>query len=119
MTWILVLFVPPLVAIVPYRRAGHGWGRVASLTAAAFLLSLVGVAVTLLYAFGFTIEAAQCGSTPAAASATAVVAYLLVAAWAARRPRNVWAWAAAPLTAVAILLLVGYFFAGAHAYCET
>ena len=119
MIGLAVLLLPPLVALAAYRHAGLGWGRVAGLTAAAVLFSLAGGAVTLLYAFVVTIDAVQCGSTPIAATVAGVAAYLVVAAWAARRPRNVWAWGAAPLAAVAIVILVGYFFAGAHAYCET
>jgi ABC-type Na+ efflux pump permease subunit len=111
--------VLPIAAVVPYRRSGLSWGRAAALAALAVALTVAGVACTLVYAFFVTVDASQCGKTPVAAAVAALGAYVAVATWAMRRPRNVWAWAAAPLVAVAVVLLVGYFFAGAHAYCET
>jgi hypothetical protein len=119
MTGLLLLLVLPVASLAPYRRAGLAWGRAAGLAGLALLLTIAGTAITLLYAFFVTVEAAQCGDTPLPAELAALAAYLVVAAWAMRRPRNVWAWAAAPLAAVAVATAAGYFFAGAHAYCET
>jgi hypothetical protein len=54
-----------------------------------------------------------------AAGLVAAAVYLVVGGWAAVRPRRVWAWALAPPAGVSMLMLVSYFFAGAHDYCET
>jgi len=116
---LLLLLVLPIAAVVPYRRSGLGWSRAAAFALLALALTIAGIAGTLLYAFFVTVDAAQCGKTPIAAAVAALLAYGAIATWAMRRPRNVWAWAAAPLAAVAVVVLVGYFFAGAHAYCET
>lgn len=116
---VLLLFVLPFASAAAYRRSGLAWRRAAAFGALALVLTAVGIAFTILYAFFVTDEAAQCGHTPVVATIAALAAYLVVAAWAMRRPRNVWAWAASPAVAVAVLLLAGYLFAGAHAHCET
>src|SRR5439155_8208218 len=86
------LVAVPLLAVFPYRRAGLGWGRAAALAVLAVVLSAAGAAVFALYVYVVEVGAALCGSTPVWAGAAAVAAYLVVASWAALRPRRFWAW---------------------------
>ena len=119
MTGFAVVLLFPLLSVFGYRRSGAGWGRAATFALVAVVASALGVAAAVLYSWFLTNDAALCGHQPTVAGAAAVVPYLVVGAWAALRPRRVWAWAGAPLAAVAMVLLVSYFFAGAHDYCET
>lgn len=109
----------PVLSVLPYRRAGLDWARAGALALLAVLTAAVGAAAALVYAWFFTIAAAECGDLPTVAGVAAAVSYLVVGSWAALRPRRVWAWALAPGAGVSMLLLVSYFFAGAHNYCET
>ena len=110
----------PLLATFTYRRAGLAWPSAAGFGALGVLLALVGgVAAGLVYGLGVAVEAGLCGSSPAAAVAAGVAAYLVVARWAALDPRRVWAWAFAIGAGLAAEMLVAYFFTGAHHYCET
>jgi hypothetical protein len=116
---VVALLLVPLLSVFGYRRCGAGWRRAAAVALVAVLASAVGIAFAIVYAWFFTTDAALCGNQPTVAGVAAIVPYLVVATWAALRPQRVWAWAAAPVAAVSLLLLVSYFFAGAHDYCET
>jgi hypothetical protein len=118
-TGVAAVVLLPLLSVFGYRRAGAGWARAAVFAVVAVLASAVGVAAAVLYAFFLTTDAALCGHQPTVAGLAAIVPYLVVAVWAALRPTRVWGWAGAPLVAVAVVLCVSYFFAGAHDYCET
>ena len=110
----------PLLATFTYRRAGLAWLPAFGWAALGALLALAGAAVTsLVYGLGVDVEAGLCGSTPAAAVVAGALAYLVIGSWAATRPRRVWAWAFAVASGAAAYVIVSYFFAGAHAYCET
>jgi hypothetical protein len=119
MTGFAALLLLPLVSVLGYRRSGAGWGRASAVALVAVLASAIGIAIAVAYSFFLTTDAALCGDQPTVAGVVAIVPYVVVGSWAALRPRRVWAWAAAPVAAVAVLLLVSYFFAGAHDYCET
>ena len=112
--------LPPLVSVFTYRRAGVRWSRAAGLAAIALLFSAAGgIVCGLALGFGVSVESGLCGETPWEAEAAGVVAYLVIATWAASRPARVWAWALTIGPAIAAGMLVAYFFAGAHHYCET
>jgi hypothetical protein len=113
------LLLLPLLGVFGYRRSGAGWGRAAAIALVGVAACALGVAVAAVYAWFVTTDAALCGHQPTLAGIAAVGPYLVVATWAAMRPQRVWAWAAAPVVAVTVVLLVSYFFAGSHDYCET
>jgi hypothetical protein len=114
-------FLAPLLAVFTYRRAGLGWRSATGLGVLGVMLALVGgIVIGFVYGLWVAVEAGLCGSsTPAPAIAAGVVAYLVVATWAALRPRRVWAWTFSVGAGLAAEMLVAYFFAGAHGYCET
>ena len=119
MIGVVALLLVPLLGVFGYRRAGSGWGRAAATALVGVLASATGIAFAIVYSWFLTTDAALCGHQPTVAGIVALAPYLVVASWAALRPQRVWGWAAAPVAAVSMLLLVSYFFSGAHDYCET
>lgn len=109
----------PLLSTLTYRRTGLTWARAAAYAALALALTMAGVAISGVAEYGVGIETGLCGTIPDLAVAAGAVAYLVVASWAALAARRLWAWPFAVWTAVAVTILVAYFYAGAHHYCET
>jgi hypothetical protein len=117
-TQVGLAILAPVLALASYRHSGLRLRTAGALTFAAVVLSLIGLILAFIYLYAIDIEAGLCGSSPVAAKISAGFAYVVVAAWAARDPRRVWAWPLA-CAAAAVLTLVSYFFTGAHVYCET
>lgn len=121
MTWSFggALLVP-LLAAIPYRRDTGRWAPAVAYAALALLLSFLGAVIAgLSYGYAVATEAGLCGDDPWEAGLAGLVAYLVVASWATRGTRRVWAWAPAAAAGIAVAIFVSYFFARAHGYCET
>lgn len=115
-----IALLAPLAGVFTYHRAGLRWRSAAGLSALAVLASFAAALVLgFAYGFGIAIDAGLCGHEPWEASAVGLVAYAIAGSWALLSPKRFWAWPFAAGGAMAAALLVAYFFAGAHHYCET
>jgi len=108
----------PLLGAVTYRRAGLSRRGAAGFAILATALTAAAGLAGVLYVYAIAIDAGLCGSSPVAADVAGVVAWIVVASWAALRPRRFWAWPVGLLAGLAVWILVSYFV-GPHVYCET
>jgi hypothetical protein len=89
-----------------------------------FVLAVAAALVGFLVAFLITIRSDLCGGSgdglTSAASIAEGTAYLIVGAWAFRRPvRVLWGWPIAVLAALAAAVIVQAIVPGGHGFCET